>query len=345
MPETAKGEGLAAGPQTLDTASAPHGVPVGRRRQRAWRILIRSMVALIAVAVIVAAGLYAVVNHLESNIRRIPVALTAAPQDSKRLTVLITSTETGPTTGRSGGHVNTGTGLIMLLHLNADGETGGVVSIPPGTVVPVPGHATTAIENATVDGGPSLLVRTVQQLTGVPINRFARVDFNRLTDIVNSIGGVDVTVSKVFTSFGHRFAAGVDHVGGVTALYYARDPAISERTRVLRQQNLLRAAINKIVHVRLLTNPIETINLLNALTSALTVDSNFSNTQLYSLVSSFRNVASNQGTFVTAPTRVVNGKQVLNSAISSQLWAAVKNDSIAAFATQNPSTVTPTTVP
>jgi LCP family protein required for cell wall assembly len=344
MPETAKGEGLAAGPQTLDTASAPHAVPVGQRRQRAWRILIRSMVALIAVAVIVTAGLYAVVNHLESNIRRIPVALTAAPQDSKRLTVLITSLEVGPT-GLPGASADTATGLIMLLHLNADGETGGVVSIPPVTVVRVPGHGKIAIQNATFYGGPSLLVRTVQQLTGVPVNRFARVDFNRLTDIVNSIGGVDVTVSKAFTSFGHRFAAGVDHIGGVTALYYARDPAISERTRVLRQQNLLRAAINKIVHVRLLTNPIETINLLNALTSALTVDSNFSNTQLYSLVSSFRNIASNQGTFVTAPTHVVNGKQVLNSAVSSQLWAAVKNDSIAAFATQNPSTVTPTTVP
>src|SRR5258708_6237622 len=157
MPETAKGEGLAAGPQTLDTASAPHGVPVGRGRRRAWRILIRSMVALIAVAVIVAAGLFAGGDHPGSTIPRVPVAPAAAPQDSKRLTVLITSTETGPTTGRSGGHVNTGTGLIMLLHLDADGETGGVVSIPPGTVVSVPGHGTTAIENATVDGGPSLL--------------------------------------------------------------------------------------------------------------------------------------------------------------------------------------------
>ena len=264
------------------------------------------MVALIAVTVVVAAGLYAVVNHLESNIRRIPVALTAAPQNSKRLTVLITSNEAGPT-GLPGA-ANTATGMIMLLHLDADGKTGGVVSIPPSTVVAIPGHGMAAIEKATLYGGPSLLVRTVQQLTGVPINHFSRVDFVRLVNLVDSVGGVDVTVPKAFTSYGHRFAAGVNHLAGVTLLYYARDPAISEQTRLLRQQNLLRAAINKIVNTRLLTNPISTINLLNALTSALTVDSNFSNSQLVSLASSLKNVTSNNGTFVTAPTKVVNGK-------------------------------------
>ena len=182
--------------------------------------------------------------------------------------------------------------------------------------MPIPGHGTAAIEKATIYGGPSLLVRTVQQLTGVPINHFSRVDFNRLLTLVNSLGGVDVTVPKTFTAYGHKFAKGVNHLAGVTAVYYARDPAISEQTRVLRQQNLLRAAINKIVKTRLLTNPISTIDLLNALTSALTVDSNFSNSQLLALVSSFRNVASSNGTFLTAPTKVVNGKQVLNTALS-----------------------------
>ena len=284
MPETIKGNETikendpAAEPQTLDTVSAPHApveaVPGKRGRRRARRILIRSMAGLVAVAVVAGLGLYAVVNHLESNIRRIPVTLAAAPQDSKRLTVLITSTETGPT-GQSGPG-STATGLIMLLHLNADGETGGVVSIPPGTVVPVPGHGMTAIKNATVDGGPSLLVRTVTQLTGVPINHFARVDFRQVVNLANTVGGINVTVRNTFTAYGHKFTKGVNHLNGVTAIYYARDPAISEQTRVLRQQNLLRAAINKVVSGRLLSNPLTTINILNALTSALTVDSNFS---------------------------------------------------------------------
>jgi LCP family protein required for cell wall assembly len=301
------------------------------------------MAALVAVAVVVALGLYAVVNHLESNIRRIPVTLAAAPQGSKALTVLITSAETGPT-GLSG-HASTATGLIMLLHLDADGTTGGVVSIPSTTVVSVPGHGATAIQNATVDGGASLLVRTVSQLTGVPINHFARVDFNQLVKLADTVGGVDVTIPKAFTAYGHKFTAGINHLSGVTAIYYARDPAISEQTRVLRQQNLLRAAINRVVGGRLLRNPLTTINILNALTSALTVDSNFSNSELISLASSLKDITSNRGTFVTAPTTVVNGNEVLNSAVSDQLWSAVNHDSIAAFARQHPATVTPTTVP
>jgi len=301
------------------------------------------MVALVAVVVVVVLGLYAVVNHLESNIRRIPVTLAAAPQGSKALTVLITSTETGPT-GLSG-HASTATGLIMLLHLDADGTTGGVVSIPSTTVVSVPGHGATAIQNATVDGGASLLVRTVSQLTGVPINHFARVDFNQLVKLADTVGGVDVTIPKAFTAYGHKFTAGINHLSGVTAIYYARDPAISEQTRVLRQQNLLRAAINRVVGGRLLRNPLTTINILNALTSALTVDSNFSNSELISLASSLKDITSNRGTFVTAPTTVVNGNEVLNSAVSDQLWSAVNHDSIAAFARQHPATVTPTTVP
>src|SRR5712691_3738290 len=314
MPKTSNEKDPVAEREASVTASVPRGAPAGRRRRRIRRILVRSMVALIAVAIVAGLGLYAVANHLESNIRRIPVTLAAAPQNSKRLTVLITSTEVGPT--GLPGSASTATGMIMLLHLNADGETGGVVSIPPGTVVPIPGHGTAAIEKATIYGGPSLLVRTVTQLTGVPINHFSRVDFNRLVPLVNSVGGVDVTVPKTFTAYGHKFPKGVNHLAGVTAVYYARDPAISEQTRVLRQQNLLRAAINKIVHARLLTNPISTIDLLNALTSALTVDSNFSNSQLLTLVSSFRDVASSNGTFLTAPTKVVNGKQVLDTAIT-----------------------------
>jgi len=342
MPKTIKDNDPAAEREALVTASVPRSAPV-RGWRRARRIAIRSTVALIAVAVVAALGLYALANHLESNIRRIPVTLAAAPQDSKRLTVLITSTEVGPT-GQSG-QASTGTGMIMLLHLNADGQTGGVVSIPPGTVVPVPGHGMTALQNATIDGGPSLLVRTVTQLTGVPINHFARVDFNQTVKLADTVGGVDVTIPKAFTAYGHRFTAGVNHLSGLTAVYYARDPAISEQDRILRQQNLLRAAVNKIVHMRLLSNPLTTINILNALTSALTVDSNFSNSDLISLASGLKNVTSNNGTFVTAPTTVVNGQEVLNSTVSDQLWSAVGSDSIAAFAGQHPSTVTPTTVP
>lgn len=321
-------------------APVPGDIPAGRRKRRAWRIALRATTALFALAVAAAVGMYAAVNHLESSIRRIPVTLAAAPAaQGSRMTVLITSS------GLPSGTRNHPTGLIMLLHLNADGRTGGVVSIPPTVRVRIPGHGTAAIENATLYGGPSLLVRTVHQVTGVPINHFASVDFSHVESLVNALGGVDVTLPQAATSFGHSFSAGVNHLNGTTALDYVRQPSLTEQGRVLRQQALLRALINKIVSAHLLSNPVTTIRVLGAFTSMLTVDSNFTNSQLTSLAASLRNVSHNNGTFVTAPVRVSGGHEVLNAAVSRQLWAAIRSDNIAGFASQHPAAVTPATAP
>ena len=72
----------------------------------------------------------------------------------------------------------------MLMHVNADGRAGGVVSILPETIVPVPGHGQTQINNALVYGGPSLLVQTVEQLTHVPINHYAQLNLTRVSNVI-----------------------------------------------------------------------------------------------------------------------------------------------------------------
>jgi hypothetical protein len=77
--KTRKGKDSVAEQGVSATALLPRGSPAERRKRRIRRILIRSMVTLFAVVAIAALGLYAVANHLESNIRRIPVALAAAP--------------------------------------------------------------------------------------------------------------------------------------------------------------------------------------------------------------------------------------------------------------------------
>ena len=44
---------------------------------------------------------------------------------------------------------------------------------------------------------------------------------------------------------------------------------------------------------------------------------------------------------MTAPTHTVSGDVYLNSSVSNKLWAAIRHDSIAAFAKKYPATVTP----
>ncbi|MGH3217631.1 MAG: LCP family protein [Streptosporangiaceae bacterium] len=233
----------------------------------------------------------------------------------------------------------------MLLHINPDGRTGGVVSIPGDTMVQVPGVGAEPLWIAFKTGGPTLLVSTVRQLTGIPINHYAELNLSHLTKLIDTVGGVNVTIPVASSSYGHLFSSGVNHLTGITATYYDLDPSISDEVRLLRQENLLRAVMIKIADDHLLTNPVTTIRLLNAITGALTVDSNMTNSDILSLARKLSALGVSAATFVVTPTKTVNGKVVPNTVVADQLWTAIKKNSIAKFATAFPATVTPLVVP
>jgi hypothetical protein len=87
------------------------------------------------------------------------------------------------------------------------------------------------------------------------------------------------------------------------------------------------------------------VNMLSALTSMLTVDSNFTNSGLAALASELKGLSGSAGTFLTAPEHSSGGHEVLNASVSDKLWTAINNDDLAAFAQRYPSTVTPAAVP
>jgi LCP family protein required for cell wall assembly len=320
-----------------------------RRKRRAWRIALIALGSILGLVVALAVGSYAYVNHVASSIQRIPVAhLVAlnAPGSGSGQTFLVTSSQLGPTgVTVSDSSLGNQSNLLMLLHIDADGQHGGAVAIPQDTVVNVPGAGARTLAYALEKGGPSLLVQAVSQVTGVAINHYARIDFNHITSFVNAIGGVDVTIPRATSSFGHTFKAGVNHLTGITAIYYAREPSLSDQNRTLRQANFVRAVLIKVADDHLVTNPLTMIRVLNSITSALTVDSNMTNSEIESLARNFGRLGGSAGTFVVAPTHTVNGNLVLSAPVAGQLWTAIKQDSIAAFAEQHPDTVTPTSVP
>jgi LCP family protein required for cell wall assembly len=320
--------------------------PASRPKRRGMRIVLVSLTSFVVLIGAVVGGGYAYLNHLAGSIPRVPVHFTRLEAASKPLggapsggmTVLITGAGIGPT----GSSNPTGaSGLIMLLHIDADEQAGGVVSIPPQAMVSVPGHGRTEIENALNYGGPSLLVQTVEDLTHLQIDHYARIDFAHVANMVDAIGGANVILPETTTSFGHTFHVGRNHLNGLTALYYARQPSLTEEGRVLRQQSLIRAVLRKLANHHLLTNPLTMYRVLHALIGMLTVDSNFTNGELSSLASELSGLNGRDGTFVTAPVHMVGGTVRLDRAISHQLWLAIGQDAIAGFAQQYPFTVTP----
>lgn len=332
-----------------------------RRWRRVRKVALIGGVSLAVVVGAVVGGGYLMVNNLVSSIHRINgiVALDSAhqpvmPAVSRRsMTILLTGSMNLP--GVIGGHGVDGSsqagegqsGLISLLHLNANHRGGAVVSIPGNAVVNIPGHGKTELWNALALGGPSLLIETVERLTDVRIDHYSVLDFGGVSRVIRALHGVDVDVPYPFTSFGVTFPAGIDLLTGADVLDYVRQPGVSEIGRVLLQQNLIRAMMTKIASGHLLRHFGTDWSVLHALASVLSVDSNFSNSQLESLGLRLGSLRGRGGAFVTAPTvdgsaRLGGTSPVhLNRRITRLLWQAIRTDSVSAFARRFPLTVTP----
>lgn len=296
---------------------------------------------------------YFEINHLAGSIPRIHgiTALDAAHQPvmpaatRRSLTVLLSGDPTLPATGHA---VDPGvpSGMISMIHLNASGHGGAVVSIPSNTIVSIPGHGRGELVDALKDGGPSLLIRTVERLTHVRINHYSQIGFAGTARVVQAMGGVNVDVPYTVTSLGHTFPAGINHLNAATVLPYVRQPQVSEVGRELLQGNLIRAILDKIARRHMFSHVMTDYRVLHALTGALSVDSDFSNSQLEHLALRLGNLSGRDGTFISTP---VHGSPVsggtspvrLNQRLSHKLWRAIRHDRVAAFARRYPGTVTP----
>jgi LCP family protein required for cell wall assembly len=334
MSETSGQNGPADPAHFADQGSAANQPPERpARSRRKLRIVLISLACFVVLLGAGAVGGYLYVNHLASGIHRTPVTIPkvgGASPPAGAMTVLLTSVDEPGSTG-----------LIMLLHLDAHDQRGGVVSIVPQTLVQVPGQGVREISTVRALGDASLLVQTVEQLTHVQIDHYARINFTGIGNLINVIGGVDVTLAKQTVSHGYTFHAGVNHLNGVTAPYYVRSSPAAHVSRELNQQGLLRAIIDRISSEHLLTHPVTAVHVVNAMAAMLTVDSNFTNSQVEGLATKLSRLSGSAGTFVTAPTSTTAGHVYLNSSVSDQLWAAIRTDSIAAFAAKYPATLTP----
>jgi LCP family protein required for cell wall assembly len=343
MTGTPSGDDPADSADSTGPASEGAGADQPASRKRGGRrVALAVLAAMVLLGAIVAVA-FVLIGNLTSSIPRTHVGGLASGSQ----TVLITGYGVGPTglPASSASSANGFSGLIMMLHINGRMKRGGVVSIPPLAEVQVPGVGTAPIQQALTFGGPTLLVQTVEQLTHVPIDHYARVDFDHVSKTIDAVGGVDVAIPTASVSFGHKFHAGINHLNGITALYYVRDTSISQPNRVLRQQSLIRAILFKIANRNLLTNPLTMYHVLSALTSMLTVDSNFTDSQLMLLAKELGSLNSRAGTFLTAPAYKEGTKVFLEARISSQLWQATRQGTIALFAKRYPFTVTPPVVP
>ena len=165
---------------------------------------------------------------------------------------------------------------IMFVHLNIPANHTTIVSIPRDLYVNIPGHGYDKI-NAAYSYGPGVLVQTVEQLTGMPINHYVAVDFAGFENLVGAIGGVPVCIQKPMidplaglnlTHAGCYNLKGKEALGFVRSRHLQGD-LIPDFSRIERQQVFFRAMLNKLTRS---ASVIHLPSLLKAIRHNLVID-------------------------------------------------------------------------
>ncbi len=133
-----------------------------------------------------------------------------------------------------------------------------MVNIPRDFYVPLEGNPA-KMDKLTHAGtkGVSCSMKTLEAFFDIKFNYYAKVNFESVVDIVDTLGGVTVNSEYNFTSYysltydtTYKFVKGENKLTGLSALAFARErknvPG-GDRTRGKHQQLIIKAIINKAI--------------------------------------------------------------------------------------------------
>ncbi len=165
------------------------------------------------------------------------------------------------------------TDTMILLTLDPQSSTAGMLSFPRDLWVNIPGYNTAAKintaygmgERSAAGNGPQVVMDTVSSFIGYPIDYYVRINFQGFVKTVDLIGGIDIMVPKTIDDDEYPTAdygvetfhldAGLQHLDGETALKYARTRhADDDYARSRRQQDVIRAVVDKVTRADMISS-------------------------------------------------------------------------------------------
>lgn len=239
-------------------SEAPSKIRAPRKRSRSKRIGL-----IILIAVVLTVGYYsAVAWRTNSAVKHTgPEVLAALSADPGPINILMIGSDT-----RAGGNSiipgesKAGLADVMMI-IQIRGGSARILSIPRDTRVKLPGYGDQKINASMPLGGPVMTVNAVKALTGLPIHRFAIIDFEGFIGVTDSVGGVELCLDNAQrdSMSGLNLAAGCQIVNGEQALAFVRSrhtqilvngswttDGTGDIGRIQRQQKFLGALMNKL---------------------------------------------------------------------------------------------------
>jgi LCP family protein required for cell wall assembly len=266
-------------PPTQPTQPAPAAPAAPRRRRFPYgKLVLLVLVAWIAYLVLVPVLAWKRIDQVDAA----PSGSRPASQPGTTYLLVGSDSRKGLTKaenrrlGTGGvGDVGQRTDTIMLLH-TGDGPSL-LLSIPRDSIVAIPGHGTTKINAAFAYGGAPLLVKTIEQNTGVRVDHYVEIGFGGFVNSVDAVGGVTIcpTTKMVDRRANLNIKKGCQHVNGITALGYARSrhtSGIGDIDRARHQREVVSAIGAKVKSPWTILNPFRYWRVNHAATSSLKVD-------------------------------------------------------------------------
>ncbi|HVN56170.1 MAG TPA: LCP family protein [Anaerolineaceae bacterium] len=171
-----------------------------------------------------------------------------------RTNILVMGIDVGEGRAPAGSYAGRSDTMILLTVIPLKPYVG-MLSIPRDLWVPIPGHGENRINTANFfaeadrpGSGPEAVKQVIRDNFGVDIQYYARARFESFQDVIDAMGGVDVTLPREVAGL----PAGPQHLNGQQALAFVRSRKEGDDfNRMEDQQILLIAAAKQLL------NPLE----------------------------------------------------------------------------------------
>lgn len=142
---------------------------------------------------------------------------------------------------------------IILLSVNKNTKSIVLTSFLRDLYVQIPGYGSNRINASYAFGGMELLDQTLEQNFGIHVDGNVEVDFNQFSQIIDLIGGVEISLRQdearvINEELGTALTEGAQKLNGAQALTYARIrklDADGDFSRTQRQRTLINAVVRQ----------------------------------------------------------------------------------------------------